>query len=280
MSEGNTNGRGDADGGVQLELLLRDLAEETGSLMSLLLPLPVAAWEKETPAEGWTVRDQVSHLTFSDNAAFLVLTDRAAFNRLLAEAQPDPVAFVDRANIPGRDLSVPQLLGGFVQARVQMMQALRSVNPRTRLPWFGPPMSVLSFVTARLMETWAHGQDIRDALGADMVATDRLKHIAHLGVRALPNSFRAHGKPAATAPVRVEVTGPAGELWVWGDEGAANRVTGSALDFCLVVTQRRHPQDTDVITSGPVAAEWISIAQAFAGPPGCGRRAGQFSSGA
>lgn len=276
MNTGNPSIGGIGDKGVQLELVLRDVAAETGCMMSLLLPLPVVAWEKATPAEGWTVRDQVSHLTFSDNAAYLALTDRAAFNRLLAEAQPDPVAFVDRANIPGQGIGVPQLLGGFVQTRVQMVQALRSVVPQTRVPWFGPPMSVLSFVAARLMETWAHGQDIRDALDADMVATDRLRHIVDLGVRTLPNSFRAHGRPIPAAPVRVEVTGPTGELWVWGDEGAANRVTGSALDFCLVITQRRHPQDTDVITSGPVAAEWIAIAQAFAGPPGPGRRAGQF----
>ncbi|GAA2098865.1 TIGR03084 family metal-binding protein [Nocardioides furvisabuli] len=277
MSTGRPSTGGIDDKGMQLDLVLRDVAAETGCLMSMLLALPVVAWEKATPAEGWTVRDQVSHLTFSDNAAYLALTDRAAFTQLLAQSQPDPIAFVDRANIPGRTTGVPELLGGFVQARVQMVHSLRAVDRHTRVPWFGPPMSVLSFVTARLMETWAHGQDVRDALGAETVATDRLRHIADIGVRALPNSFRAHGRPIPAAPVRVEITGPSGELWVWGERGAKNRVTGSALDFCLVVTQRRHPGDTDVSTEGAVAAEWISIAQAFAGPPGAGRGAGQFS---
>ena len=151
------------------------------------------------------------------------------------------------------------------------------LDPALRLPWFGLPMSAASSLTARIMETWAHGQDIADALGRAREPTGRLRHIAHIGVRALPYSFAVHGLEVPPEPVRVELTGPAGELWTWGPGHAANRVTGPALDFCLLVTQRRHREDTAVAAEGQVADQWLAIAQAFAGPPGDGRRPGQHA---
>ncbi len=193
---------------VELEALLRDLGDETGYLMGLLLALPTPAWDTPTPAEGWTVRDQVSHLAFSDNAAHHAITDERRFEQLRAEALLDLAEFIERANIPGRRLPGNELLGQFLRARMELIESLRSVAPQVRIPWFGPAMSVASFATARLMETWAHGQDIIDALGLSPVATDRLRHIADLGVRTLPNSFRVRGRPVPTAPVRVELTGP------------------------------------------------------------------------
>jgi uncharacterized protein (TIGR03084 family) len=126
------------------------------------------------------------------------------------------------------------------------------------------------------METWAHGQDIADAVAQQRQPTRALRQVAHLSVRAFPNSFRARGRDVPDTEVRVELVAPDGEVWTWGPEGADNLVSGPALDFCLVATQRRHPDDTDIVATGPVAAEWITIAQAFAGPPGAGRQPGQF----
>jgi uncharacterized protein (TIGR03084 family) len=132
-------------------------------------------------------------------------------------------------------------------------------------------MSAASSVTARLMETWAHGQDIADALGTARTATARLRHVAHLGVRTLGFSFMLRGQPVPSAPVRVELTGPDGDSWTWGPADAADRVHGDALEFCLLVTQRRHRLDTSLRAAGPVADAWLDLAQAFAGPPGPGR---------
>jgi uncharacterized protein (TIGR03084 family) len=132
-------------------------------------------------------------------------------------------------------------------------------------------MSAASSVTARLMETWAHGQDIADALGIERPPTARLRHIAHIGVSTIGFSFAVRGLPPPDEPVRIEITGPDEAVWTWGPADTPNVVRGPALDFCLVVTQRRHPADTAVTTTGPVARQWISIAQAFAGAPGPGR---------
>ena len=149
--------------------------------------------------------------------------------------------------------------------------AAESADLDARVPWFGSPMSPASFVTARLMETGAHGQDVADALGQSRPATAGLRSVAEIGVRARPCSYAAHGRETPAAPVRVELTGPGGEPWSWGPEDAPDVVSGPALDFCLLVTRRRHRDDLALEAQGPHAQEWLRIAPAFAGPPGSGR---------
>jgi uncharacterized protein (TIGR03084 family) len=131
-------------------------------------------------------------------------------------------------------------------------------------------MSMTSFVTARLMETWAHGQDVLDAIGHQPIVSNRLRHVAFIGVRARPFAYVNRGLEVPDGDVRVELTAPDGDTWTFG-ESSTDVVRGSALDFCLVVTQRRHRADTDLVIEGPLAEGWMSIAQAFAGPPTDGR---------
>jgi uncharacterized protein (TIGR03084 family) len=164
-------------------------------------------------------------------------------------------------------------------ARARMLKAFEGLDRSSRVPWYGPPMSPASFMSARLMETWAHGQDVVDALGLSRPATNRLRHVAHVGVRARPFSYTLRGLDVPADDVAVRLRGPDGDAWTWNDH-AAQAVTGTALDFCLVVTQRRHVSDTNLVTDGALAVEWMAIAQAFAGPPGPGRRPGQFPRGA
>ena len=135
-------------------------------------------------------------------------------------------------------------------------------------------MTVASSITARIMETWAHGQDCFDALGVEHEPSGTLYHVAFIGARALPNSYRANRREVPDTPVRVELAAPDGSTWVFGSDDAEQVVRGTAMDFCLLVTQRRHRDDTDLVADGDVAAEWLTIAQAFAGPPGAGRRPG------
>jgi len=173
--------------------------------------------------------------------------------------------------VRGRALAGRDVLGWWRHARGAMVEAAGGLDSRDRIPWFGPPMGALSFVSARLMETWAHGQDIADALGVGRVPTARLRHIAHLGVRARPFSYIVRGLDVPPDAVRVALTGPAGERWEWDTDAPAGLIEGPALDFCLVVTQRRHLSDTALTVQGAAASEWLAIAQAFAGAPGPGR---------
>jgi uncharacterized protein (TIGR03084 family) len=258
-----------------MRALLADLAGETEDVTQLVSGLDETGWRTPTPADGWTITDQVTHLAFFDDAAVLAATDADRFARELgdqAAESPDDIA------ARYRGLAGTATLDWFTVSRRRLIEVFGSIDPAVRLPWFGPPMSAASAVTARIMETWAHGQDIADSLGVTRVATSRLRHVAHIGVRALPFSFMVHGRSVPTGPVTVELTGTDGDRWTWGPDAGTDRVTGPALDFCLLVTKRRHRADTRLVASGATADQWLDIAQAFAGPPGPGRRPGQHIS--
>jgi uncharacterized protein (TIGR03084 family) len=251
--------------------LLDDLAAEHADLEGLLEPLDEASWGTLTPADGWAVRDQVSHLAFFDDAATMAIVDPTAFVAVAEAAVAAGGDPMEEHLVRGRAMEGRAVLAWWQIARRAMDSAARGLEARDRVPWFGPPMGALSFVSARLMETWAHGQDVADALDVTRVPTARLRHIAHLGVRARPFSYVVRGLDVPVEPVAVALTGPSGERWEWDTPAPSELVSGSALDFCLVVTQRRHLADTGLIVQGPVATRWLSIAQAFAGPPGPGR---------
>ncbi len=244
-----------------------DLAAEQADLISAVTPLDEQGWASATPATGWSVRDQIAHLAYFDGAAALAASDPEAFEKLAALAE---VPGFESATLRG-ELSGAATLEWWREESAGLHGNIAGLNPAQRVPWYGPPMSALSMVTARIMETWAHGQDVCDALGVARVPTARLRHIAHIGVRTLAFSYAVRGREPPATPVRVELTTPGGETWDWGPTDAEDVVRGPAIDFCLVVTQRRHRQDTALESSGPVAAEWLGLAQAFAGPPGSGR---------
>ncbi len=265
---------------ADLAALVDDLAAETMALRAIIDPLPDVAWLLQTPAPGWIVGDQVSHLAYFDEAAVTAATDPDAFTAELSRRATAGTLDPDAIAGQYRDLSPAMLRDWFGQARARLLSTFAGLDPAQRVPWYGPAMSVASSLTARLMETWAHGQDMADAVGVHREPTARLRHVAHIGVGARPYSFAANGLPPPDWPVRVELTGPAGETWTWGPAAAADRVTGPALDFCLLVTRRRHRNDTVVEATGAGARQWLAIAQSFAGPPGAGRTPGQFASGA
>ena len=263
---------------ADLDRIRNDLTAEQASLDAVVAGLPSAAWDVVTPAEPWTVRDQISHLAFFDEQATAAASRPEEFLAGLTAAATDVDAFMNEPLERGRRMAPPAVLEWWRDARAAATHAFASLAPTTRVPWFGPAMSPASFVTARIMETWAHGQDIVDTLGIDRTPTDRLRHVAHIGVRARPFSYTTRGLAVPAEDVGVRLKAPSGDTWAW-NESAQQTVTGDALDFCLVVTQRRHVDDTRLTVDGPLAAEWMSIAQAFAGPPGSGRSPGQFAGG-
>lgn len=259
---------------VTMDQVLDDLVAETHVLRDLVAGLDDAAISAPTAAVGWSIRDQLTHLAYFDETATQAATDPSAFRCDAATLMAGGMDFPDRIAAEHAGLGADEVREWFTRARAGFVATFRGLPPKRRLPWYGPDMSALSSATARLMETWAHGQDVADALGRHREPTDRLRHIAHLGVRTVGFSFTLNGRPAPAAPIRVELDAPSGALWTWGPDDATDRVTGTALDFCLVVTQRRHVEDTALVVAGPVATEWIPLAQTFAGTPGAGRAPG------
>jgi uncharacterized protein (TIGR03084 family) len=266
-------------GSPSLTSLLDDLAAEHEALDERVTDLATKQWLAPTPAEGWSIADAISHLSYFDWSATLALSDEAAFTRHLEHllAHPNDGLDVELARAVPPDELLARWRGGrrtlSTYAAARDREATDAGEHPARVPWYGPAMSLNSFVTARLMETWAHGQDVADALGLPPVTTPRLRHVIHIGVGARPYAFQVHGVEDSGAPILVRTHNPDDDtdIWTWGPEDAADELSGSALDLALVLTQRRHPEDTDVRAAGATAESFLSVAQAFAGPAGGGR---------
>ncbi|MDO9457170.1 TIGR03084 family metal-binding protein [Nocardioides sp.] len=262
-----------------LDDLLTDLTAEGDRLRAVVADLGPGAdggWATETPAAGWTVATQVAHLAWTDEAATAAARthlDPEPWDTLVIAGMADPTGFVDTGAHELATLAPADLLARWDAGRLALAEALRAVPAGERMPWFGPPMAPPSMVTARFMETWAHALDVHAALGLEVEQTDRIRHVAHIGVRTRGYSFVNRGLDVPTAEVRVVLTAPSGATWAWGSEDAPESVTGSALDFCQLVTQRVHRADTDLVATGPGADAWLDVAQSFAGPAGPGREA-------
>lgn len=248
------------------EQVLTDLASEGDALADVIAGVDLRT---PTPAAGWSIADQLAHLAWTDDQAIMAITDPARFTDELAAAlQRDPARAVDDAAHEGA--RSPELIPRWQAGRTALATVLAQTDLATPIVWFGPPMTATSMATARLMETWAHGCDIRDAVGLPIPATDRLRHIVHLGVRTRDFAYLLRDQ-TPPEPFRIELLSPTGELWSYGPAQAAQRVTGSATDFCLLITQRRHRDDLDLRAVGADAQGWLEIAQCFAGMPGAGR---------
>ncbi|WP_433857777.1 TIGR03084 family metal-binding protein [Streptomyces kronopolitis] len=252
--------------------VLADLTAESEELDALVAELPAGRWADPTPAEGWTIAHQIAHLAWTDRQALLSATDPDGFARAAQEAFTAPLTFVDEAAEAGARTPPALLLDDWRAGRARLLTALAERPAGEKLPWYGPPMSVASMATARLMETWAHGQDVADALGVTREPTARLRHIARIGVRTRDFAYATHQLAPPAEEFRVELRAPDGGGWEYGPADAAQRVTGEAREFCLLVTQRAHRRDLPSLRAeGPDAERWLEIAQAFAGPPGKGR---------
>jgi len=252
---------------ADLGAITADVLAEHDDLRAMLVGIPEADWERPTPAAGWSIRDQLSHLAFFDGAARQSIAEPDAFRPALAEATKDIDGYVAATLSYGRGIPGAELLDRFTAERRGLVAAALAAPEGVRVPWYGPDMAVASSITARIMETWAHGQDVADGLGVKRPPPARIRHVCDIGIRARPFSYRNRKLEPPATPLRVELTAPDGSVWEWGPPDATDRVTGRALDFALVVTQRRLAADSDLVVDGDDARTWIGFAQAFAGNP-------------
>ena len=260
-----------------------DLERQHRELDQIVTGLDDETWQVVTPFYGWTLMDQVAHIAFFDHEALLAMENPDQFQR---RAGPIMEVLKTGKSLKAHtnallDMDSPTaLLTFWREARTRMVRLLETMDPKDRIPWYGPDMGCLSFATARLMEAWAHGQDLLDTLKIRPFQDNRLFHIAHLGVSAFAWSFRIKQLPVPHIRPHVRLTSPQGDPWEWGDDSSTEKVRGDALSFCLVATQRRHVLDTPLEWEGEIAEKWLSFAQAFAGvsqdPPPKGERIVQY----
>ena len=255
-----------------------DLIAEGDCLDALVADLEPAHWDLPTPAPGWTIAHQVAHLTATTAMAVVSASDpeRARSQVLSAQHDGDFDAAIEASLKPFLAGDPAERLARLRAERAALAGALLGVPPGAKLPWIVTDMSPASIATVAIMELFGHGQDIADAAGVRREPADRIRHLARFGVRTRDFAYLARGLTPPQTEFRVELTAPSGALWSYGPDGAPEKVTGPAADFCLLVTRRRHRDDLSLTASGPEADHWLDIAQAYAGPPGPGRSPGQF----
>ncbi|MFK7918231.1 MAG: TIGR03084 family metal-binding protein [Ilumatobacter sp.] len=248
-----------------------DLRAEQDALDEIVAAFEPAQWEVATASERWSVRDQIGHLAFFDQTAAWAITDedqfRASLDGLSAVFEPGagPEVMDNLTLGEYRTMSPEALLATWRANRQLLANAAATLADDARVIWYGPSMGAKSFLTARLMECWAHGQHVLDAVGGTRNATDRLQHIAQLGFITRKWTYLNRGDEMPHAAVRVELAAPSGTTWRFGPDDAEQSVIGSAEDFCLVVTQCRNVEATDLVVVGAAAQDWMAKAQAFAG---------------
>ena len=246
-----------------------DLIEEQEALDRIISGISLSDWNLDTASSGWSVADQIAHLAYFDNAAALAIASPDKFQESvenLLDMYSRGEDAEDAILSPYRAMEASELHEAWREARLDLAEKSRNLSADSRVVWYGPSMGSKSFLTARLMEVWAHGQDILDVIDFDREETDRLHHIAQLGFITRSWSFINRGQEPIDTPVKVILKSPSGDTWEFGPQDAEESVTGSALDFCLLVTQRRNLKDTSLEIFGSAALEWMKVAQAFAGP--------------
>lgn len=245
-----------------------DFLEESEALAAVLPGLSDKDFEQKTQFKGWTINDVLVHLHFWNSAADLSLTDPDAFKSVLAAlmSRLGSSGLRDHENAKVHERG-QDLVAAWQAVYRDMGPRWAELDPKTRVDWAGPSMSVRSSMTARQMETWAHGQEIFDLLGLQREEKDRIRNIVVLGVNTFGWTFKVHGMDVPETMPHLSLTLPSGVLAEYGEPGGADRITGSAVEFAQVVTQTRNIADTDLEVEGPVATAWMENAQCFAGPP-------------
>lgn len=256
---------------VGVAQVLIDLVAEQDELDAALSTIGADLWRVQTASPRWSVADQIGHLAYFDGTAAQAINDPDAFRtevaELLAHADTRNGPSLDEVTLsPFRSMTPNELLDAWRNNRGRLAEAAATLEDDTRVIWYGPSMGAKSFLTARLMECWAHGQDAIDAVGLVRAPSDRLAHIARLGFITRGWSYVNRGLEVPNSDVEVRLTAPSGDEWSFGVVGAEQRILGTAADFCLVVTQRRHFDDTDLVVDGDDARDWMCKAQVFAGP--------------
>ncbi len=247
-----------------------DFRAEADALHALLATLSEADWARPTLFKAWTVNDIVQHLHAGDLMAAASVAGEDPFRQMRAEIQAARDSGLTRVEETRQRLGNPtgrRLLDLWYATMAALCDRLSAMPPDARLKWAGPDMGVRMFTTARQMETWAHGQAVYDLMGVSRVPTSRLRNIAEIGVRTFGWTFVNRQQDLPGPAPHVRLTAPSGEKWAWNDPSLDNCVTGSALEFCQVVTQTRKVADTGLRVTGAPAQAWMAIAQCFAGPP-------------
>jgi uncharacterized protein (TIGR03084 family) len=244
-----------------------DFRQETRALSRLVTSIPVAAFHEPTQFKNWTILDVLRHLHFWNIMAHLQISDPEKLTGHLTAMQAAGKTMRDYERAQLGHLSEAALLVEWLSWSEATADLFAEADPKARLKWAGPDMSARSSMTARQMETWAHGQEVFDFAGARRENEDRIANIVTLGVNTFGWTYATRRETPPGPMPHLVLTAPSGIIWTHGEPNATERIEGLAEEFCQVVTQTRNIADTKLKVTGAVAVDWMSKAQCFAGPP-------------
>ena len=244
--------------------------EESDALYKLLINADKNSFKLKTQFKSWTINDVLYHLHVWNIAALLSLKNENEFKEFMQnfmEAVKSGNSAREYEKILSDNTEGLDLLNLWKETYEKISNEFAKSDPKKRVKWAGPDMSVRSSITARHMETWAHGQEIFDQLGFERIDTDRIKNIVVIGVNTFGWTYINRNLSIPEKMPKLSLLSPSNELWEWNEDNEENMISGSATEFSQVVTQVRNINDTSLKVSGKIANEWMSIAQCFAGPP-------------
>mgnify|MGYP001250263550 FL=1 len=244
--------------------------EESDALYKLLINADKNSFKLKTQFKSWTINDVLYHLHVWNIAALLSLKNENEFKEFMQnfmEAVKSGNSAREYEKILSDNAEGLDLLNLWKETYEKISNEFAKSDPKKRVKWAGPDMSVRSSITARHMETWAHGQEIFDQLGFERIDTDRIKNIVVIGVNTFGWTYINRNLSIPEKMPKLSLLSPSNELWEWNEDNEEDMISGSATEFSQVVTQVRNINDTSLKVSGKIANEWMSIAQCFAGPP-------------
>jgi len=250
--------------------ILSDLVAEQQSLDQFLQRIHERDWKLPTPARGWSILDTVSHLAYTETFAASAIEHGQAF--VDAEAVTDVDEWTARGVAQGRGKRYQEIIEWWRNGRADVVDALSRIDATDRIPWVLTSVSAKGFATLRLMETWAHGLDIKEAMEGRLPIDEdeepegdspRLRHVAWLAQRMLPYAFEQAGERYPASGVRVQLMGPRYARWVFGPEDTENVIKGIASEFCRVAVHRVDARDTGLKAIGDDAETALRVLRAY-----------------
>ncbi|MEM6660927.1 MAG: TIGR03084 family metal-binding protein [Pseudomonadota bacterium] len=248
-----------------------DFRDESAALDTILEGLSAADYDRVTAFKDWTINNVLQHLHyFNLMAGYSAIEPErfaAEYARFGEMREAEGGSMVRPTDILLEGLSGPDLRAAWRETYEGMVTTFSALDPKARVKWAGPDMSVRSSITARQMETWAHAQEVFDVLGLDRDEHDRIRNVVHLSYGTYGWTFINRGETVPEPAPFARLTAPSGAVWEYGQPSETEVITGSAVEFCQVAAQTRNIADTSLSVTGPNAVRWMSIAQCFAGPP-------------
>ena len=251
--------------------ILSDLVAEQQALDQFLQRINERQWVLPTSAPGWSIKDVVSHLAYTERFAAQVLADGSSVVKKAKVTDID--TWTALGITEGREMRYQQVIEWWRNSRADVVDALSRMEGTERVAWIDGDMSARAFATLRLMETWAHGLDVKDAMEGLLtydeeeedptLDTSRIRHVAWLAHRMLPYAFAEAGEDYPESGIRLELMGPQYARWVYGPEDAPDIIKGIASEWCRIAVQRMDHSTASLKTEGEKAETAIMVVRTY-----------------